>query len=224
MSCRRRSHCITCSRRGRADARRARRRGPRASRCARTTPARAASVEIALVDAVAPGDTLLVHAGTALTRSRGGRMKFVDEFRDAELGRVLAGEILADGRARPPLQDHGGLRRPHALDLQVRRRRPAAGERRARARPGLPGLRDPDGPRRRRDRDGPRARRDLHLLRRHDARARLARDAASTPRREGADVRMVYSPLDALRIAKPSPSARSSSSRSASRRPRRRPR
>ena len=27
-----------------------------------------ATVEIALIDAVAPGDTLLVHAGTALTR------------------------------------------------------------------------------------------------------------------------------------------------------------
>ena len=27
-----------------------------------------ATVEIALIDAVAPGDTVLVHAGTALTR------------------------------------------------------------------------------------------------------------------------------------------------------------
>ena len=27
-------------------------------------------------------------------------MKFVDEFRDAELGRALAGEILSLGRAR----------------------------------------------------------------------------------------------------------------------------
>ena len=48
--------------------------------------------------------------------------------------------------------------------------------------PGLPGLRDPDGPRRRRHRAGPAARRDLHLLRRHDARARQRRHAA---RREG---------------------------------------
>ena len=40
----------------------------------------------------------------------------------------------------------------------------------------------------------------------------------------GADIRMVYSPLDALRIAKQNPDARSSSSRSGSRRPRRRPR
>ena len=110
------------------------------------------------------------------------RMKFVDEFRDAELGRVLAGEILAARRARPPLQGDGGLRRPHALDLQVRRRRPAAGERRARARARLPGVRDPDGPRRRRHRRRPRAGRDLHLLRRHDARARLATARCSRPR------------------------------------------
>ena len=110
-------------------------------------------VEIALVPPVAPGDALLVHAGTAIALE--ARMKYVDEFRDAELGRALAGEILADGRARPPLQGDGGLRRPHALDLQVRRRRPAAAERRARPRPRLPGLRDPDGPRRRRDRARP---------------------------------------------------------------------
>ena len=49
------------------------------------------SVEIALVEPVEPGDSLLVHAGTALVNA----VRFVDEFRDAELGRVLAGEILA---------------------------------------------------------------------------------------------------------------------------------
>ncbi len=81
-------------------------------------------------------------------------------------------------RAGPPLQGDGGVRRAHALDLQVRDRRPAAGQRRARARARLPGLRDPDGPRRRRHRDRPPARRDLHLLRRHDARPGLERDAA----------------------------------------------
>ena len=116
------------------------------------------------------------------SRRRGGRMKFVDEFRDAELGRALAGEILADGRARPPLQADGGVRRAHALDLQVRDRRPAAGERRAGARPRLPGLRDPDGPRGRRDRARARAGRDLHLLRRHAARARAPTARCSTRR------------------------------------------
>ena len=47
------------------------------------------TVEIALVQPVAVDDELLVHAGTAIA------MKYVDEFRDAELGRALAGEILA---------------------------------------------------------------------------------------------------------------------------------
>ena len=117
---------------------------------------------------------------------------------------------------RPPSQADGGLRRPHALHLQVRRRRPAAGQRQARARPRLPGLRDPDGPPTTRSRMAARARRDLHLLRGHDARARIARDAAGG-RGAGADVRMVYSPLDALRIAKArTRTVRSSSSRSGS--------
>ena len=132
-------------------------------------------------------------------------MKYVDEFRDPELGRVLATEILAAVEPGPPLQVHGGLRRPHALDLQVRRRRPAARERRARARARLPGLRDPDGPRRRRHRDRARAGRDLHLLRRHDARARARTGSLLEAKAEGADIRMVYSPLDALRIAKQNP-------------------
>ncbi len=139
------------------------------------------SVEIALVEPVAIGDTLLVHAGTAIAHGA-ACVKFVDEFRDADLGRALAGEILAAVEPGPPLQAHGGLRRPHALDLQVRDRRPAAGERRARPRAGLPGVRHPDGPRRRRHRDRPRAGRDLHLLRRHAAHPGLRRLAA---RRQG---------------------------------------
>ena len=54
------------------------------------------TVEIALVGPVAAGDALLVHAGTAIAQGGGRRMKFVDEFRDAELGRALAGD------PRPP--------------------------------------------------------------------------------------------------------------------------
>ena len=50
-----------------------------------------------MVDLVGAGraraTTLLVHAGVALAEAR--RMRFVDEYRDAELGRALAGEILA---------------------------------------------------------------------------------------------------------------------------------
>ena len=49
-------------------------------------------------------------------------------------------------------------------------------------------------------------------------------DAAWTRRPQGADVRMVYSPLDALRIAKQNPDREVSSSRSGSRPPLRPPR
>ena len=143
-----------------------------------------------------PATRLLVHAGDGARE--GGGVKFVDEFRDAELGRALAARDPRHRRAGPPLQGHGGLRRAHALDLQVRRRRPAAGQRRARARPRLPGVRDPDGPRRRRHRDRPRARRDLHLLRRHAARARRRRHAA---RRQGAGRRRADGLLAARRAA-----------------------
>ena len=135
-------------------------------------------------------------------RPRGGgermTMKYVDEYRDAELGRAVAGKILCLDRAGPPLQGDGGLRRPHPLDLQVRDRRPAARERRARARPRLPGLRDADGPHRRRHRDGPRGERDLHLLRRHDAGAGLRADVH---RRQGRGRRHPHGLLAARRAA-----------------------
>ena len=63
-------HCITCSDEGvpmrvvRTDEARA------LALCEDEAGARS-SVEIALVDGVAPGDVLLVHAGTALTRIEG---------------------------------------------------------------------------------------------------------------------------------------------------------
>ena len=125
-------------------------------------------------------------------------MRYVDEFRDADLGRALAGEILGTvepGRHYKVMEVCGG--HTHSI-YKLRDRRPAAGERRARPRPGLPGLRDPDGPRRRRHRDRARAGRDLHLLRRHDARARLERDAA---RREGRGRRRADGLLAARRPA-----------------------
>ena len=85
-------------------------------------------------------------------------MKFVEEFRDAELGKVLAGEILAavdPDRHYKLMEVCGG--HTHSI-YKLRGRRPAARERRAGPRPGLPGLRDPDGPSRRRDRDRPQRR------------------------------------------------------------------
>ena len=131
-------------------------------------------------------------------RHEGAAVKFVDEFRDAELGQVARRRDPRRGRPRPPLQADGGLRRPHPLDLQLRDRRPAARERRARPRPGLPGLRDPDGAGRRRDRDRPQRGRDLHLLRRHDAGARLRAVAA---RGEGRGRRRADGLLAARRAA-----------------------
>ena len=62
--------------------------------CATTTAARE-TVEIALVGAVAPATRCSCTPASRCARAGGCRMKFVDEFRDAELGRVLAGEILA---------------------------------------------------------------------------------------------------------------------------------
>ena len=71
-------------------------------------------------------------------------------------------------------------------------------ERRAGARPGLPGVRDPDGPGRRRHRGRGDARRDLHVVRRHDARARRQREPA---RGEGAGRRRALRLLAARRAA-----------------------
>ena len=62
-------HCITCGDEGVPMRVRARRRRSAGSRCARTPTATRTTVEIALVAPVAPGDALLVHAGTALARS-----------------------------------------------------------------------------------------------------------------------------------------------------------
>ena len=85
-------------------------------------------------------------------------MKFVDEFRDADLGQVLAGEILASvepGRHYKVMEVCGG--HTHSIykygvdDLLPANVELVHG-------PGLPGVRDPDGPRRRRDRGRERAR------------------------------------------------------------------
>ena len=121
---------------------------------------------------------VLVHAGGDRRSPREVRRRVPGR----RAGPGARGRDPGRGRPRAPLQGDGGLRRAHALDLQVRDRRPAARQRRARARTGLSGLRDPDGSRRRRDRGRPQRRRDLHLLRRHAARPRLGVHAA---RRQG---------------------------------------
>ena len=100
---------------------------------------------------------------------------------------------------------HGGLRRAHAHDLPPRARGPAAARGRARARARLPGLRDPDGPRRRRDRARRAARRDRSRPSATCCACPAAGGSLLEAKARGADVRMVYSPLDALALARREP-------------------
>ena len=130
-------------------------------------------------------------------------MKYLDEFSDPELARQLLDEIHA--ATTQPLGDHGGLRRPDALDHPARHRPAAARRDRDDPRPGLPGLRDAAGDHRQGAGDRLAARRDLLLVRRHAARAGQRARTCSGSRAQGGDVRVVYSPLDALKIARENP-------------------
>ena len=65
-------------------------------------------------------------------------MRFVDEFRDAELGRALAAEVLSrvePGRHYKVMEVCGG----HTHSIYKYGRRPAAGQRRPGPGPGCPG-------------------------------------------------------------------------------------
>ena len=149
-------------------------------------------------------------------------MKFVDEFRDPELGRALSGEILSlvePGRHYKLMEVCGG--HTHSIykygvdDLLPENVELVHG-------PGCPVCVIPMG----RVDDG------LAIARNEEVIFTCFGDMMRVPgseqtfleaKAEGADIRMVYSPLDALRIAKAEPRpGSSSSSRSASRR--RRPR
>ena len=101
-------------------------------------------------------------------------MRFVDEYRDPAAARALVAQIteLAGDDQFKFMEVCGGHTHTiyrHGIEHVL----PAVG--RAGARPGLPGVRDPDGPGRRRHRRGQGAGRHLHLVRRHDAGARAAR-------------------------------------------------
>ena len=177
------------------------------------------AVDAALVGPVTPGDALLVHAGVACASSaRRWRREVRGGVPGPRPGTRAGGRDPVGRRARPPLQGDGGVRRPHPLHLQVRGRRPPAGQRGAGARPGVPGVRDPDGAGRRRHRHRPRARGDLHLLRRHDARAGSRGQPAG---RQGRGRRRADGLLAARRAAhrRRTRTARWCSSRSASRPP-----
>ncbi len=131
-------------------------------------------------------------------------MKFVDEFRDAELGQVLAGEILATvepGRHYKVMEVCGG--HTHSIykygidDLLPANVELVHG-------PGCPVCVIPMG----RVDDG------IALAREPDVILTCFGDMMRIPgsdgsfldaKAEGADIRMVYSPLDALRIARENP-------------------
>ena len=131
-------------------------------------------------------------------------MKFVDEFRDAELGRALAGEILATvepGRHYKVMEVCGG--HTHSIykygvdDLLPENVELVHG-------PGCPVCVIPMG----RVDDG------IAIAREPEVIFTCFGDMMRVPgpdgtlldaKAEGADVRMVYSPLDALRIAKENP-------------------
>jgi hydrogenase expression/formation protein HypD len=131
-------------------------------------------------------------------------MRFVDEFRDAELGRVLAGQILSSvepGRHYKVMEVCGG--HTHSIykygvdDLLPENVELVHG-------PGCPVCVIPMG----RVDDG------MAIAKRDEVIFTCFGDMMRVPgseqtlldaKAEGADIRMVYSPLDALRIAKANP-------------------
>ena len=161
-------------------------------------------VAVELVDPVAPGDELLVHAGVAIRHLRGRAMRFVDEYRDAALGQAVAGEILAalaPGRHYKVMEVCGG--HTHSIykygidDLLPENVELVHG-------PGCPVCVIPMG----RVDDG------IAVARRDGVIFTCFGDMLRVPgseftlldaKAQGADMRMVYSPLDALRIARENP-------------------
>ncbi len=159
------------------------------------------SVEIALVE---PVRGRRPPARPRRDRAAGAGVKFVDEFRDAELGRVLAGQILATvepGRHYKVMEVCGG--HTHSIykygidDLLPENVELVHG-------PGCPVCVIPMG----RVDDG------IAIAHQPGVIFTCFGDMMRVPgsngtlleaKAAGADVRMVYSPLDALRIAKQNP-------------------
>ena len=165
------------------------------------------SVEIALVQPVAEGTRC---SFTPAPRSPGSRARrphddeYVDEFRDAEIGRALAGEILAavePGRHYKLMEVCGG--HTHSIykygvdDLLPENVELVHG-------PGCPVCVIPMG----RVDDGiAMAHEDGVIFTCFGDMLRVpgSEKTLTEAKAEGADIRMVYSPLDALRIAKQNP-------------------
>ena len=133
-------------------------------------------------------------------------MKYLDEFRTPSWPSGCSTEIHAT-TTRPwaMMEVCGG---PDPLDHPARHRPAAARRDRDDPRARLPGLRDAAGDHRQGAGDRRPARRDLLLLRRHAAGARAASKDLFRVKSAGGDVRVVYSPLDALndRPGEPRPS------------------
>ena len=134
-------------------------------------------------------------------------MKFVDEFRDADQAHALAAKIAAlcePGRQYKFMEVCGGHTHTiykHGLEDYL----PESD--RAGARPGLPGVRDPDGPGRRRDALA--AEPDVIMTSFGDMmRVPGSNGSFFDAKASGTDIRMVYSPLDSLKIARHNPDKR----------------
>jgi hydrogenase expression/formation protein HypD len=142
-------------------------------------------------------------------------MKYLDEYRDGASAKALAEAIAAVARRDWALMEVCGGQTHSIVRYGIDRMLPANVE--LAPRPRLPGLRHPA----RDDRPRPCGRRAAgvifcsfgDMLRVPGSRGDLLSLKA-----RGADIRIVYSPLDALRLAEPIRTAASSSSRSASRR------
>ena len=138
-------------------------------------------------------------------------MKYVDEFRDRAKARVLVEarsrrwSRRIDRPRRPAAPDHGSLRRPHPFDLPLRHRGHAAASRSswctARAARcaccrwggSTTASRSPSSP-------------DVIFTTFGDAmRVPGSTKSLLQAKADGADVRMVYSPMDALALARANP-------------------
>ena len=162
---------------------------------------------------------MVLHVGYALTkidpeeaertlellREAGiGGMKYVDEYRDGALAQTIAATIAREARAGPRLSPDGVLRRPYPCDLALRPRRPAAGRVQLIHGPGCPVCVLPMAASTSASPARAARRHDVRLWR-HDARARLRRVELPEGQGRGRRLRMVYSTLDAVRIAEAEP-------------------
>jgi hydrogenase assembly chaperone HypC/HupF len=130
------------------------------------------------------------------------KMKYLTEFRNGEIAQRMAREIARHRDAA--VEDHGGLRRADALHHQERDRPDAAGRDRDDSRARLPGVRDPAGIDRQGAGDCRAAGGDFLLVWRHAAGSGDGCDLFQV-KGAGGDVRVVYSPLDAVEIGAKNP-------------------